>query len=130
MLKVREIQLYKVGEIVKILNEKFNYKTNSQIICRKAAMLNAYVTYNDIRYIPADVISHLTKNIRQREIKTYIQTTIESQLASINKELSIYDKKYKIPPITDIKRIKTQNANTTTIVKAVLQLTEEIKNIK
>ncbi|UPA14135.1 hypothetical protein [Borrelia turicatae] len=130
MIKVREIKLYKVGEVVKILNEKFQYQTNSQILCRKAAMLNAYVTYNDIRYIPEDIICDLTTNIRKREIKTEIQTIIEKKLENIKENIKIYDKKHNISPITAINRIKSQNTNTSTIVKAVIQLKEEMQKIR
>ncbi|UPA17446.1 hypothetical protein bcCo53_001650 (plasmid) [Borrelia coriaceae] len=126
MIKISEVKLYKVGEVVKILKENFKYETNNQILCRKAVTLNAYVTYNRIRYIPEDIICNLTTNIRKRDIKKNIEEIIEKKRENIIERIRIYDQRYGIPPIIAIKNIKSHSPNTNTIVQAILQLKEEI----
>ncbi|ACH94199.1 hypothetical protein [Borrelia duttonii] len=130
MIKVGTIQLYKLGEVVKILKENFNFTIDNPTLCRKASKLNAYVIYNEKKYIPKDIIYHLTANMRYLETKINTQKIIENKIESIKQDISTYDKKHKINPLTAIQRIKTNNNNTTTFIKAFLELTEEIKNIK
>lgn len=49
MIKIGEMKLYKLAEVMKILEERFNYKVSSkQVLCKRAYTLNAYVTYNNL----------------------------------------------------------------------------------
>ncbi|ATQ17880.1 hypothetical protein CNO14_07060 (plasmid) [Borrelia miyamotoi] len=130
MKKIGEIKLYKPGEVSQILEQKFNYKIHPQNVCRKATILNAYVTYNDMNYVSENIISHFTTDLKKKETKSDIKLIVQKKLEKIKKNIKIYEKRHKIPPTTAIKRIKTQNINTTTIIKAIIQLTEEIDNIK
>ncbi|WP_024652945.1 hypothetical protein [Borrelia persica] len=55
---IGEIKLYKVGEVSKILEEKFNYKICPQNVCRKASILNAYIKYNGVNYLSENTICY------------------------------------------------------------------------
>ncbi|UPA19076.1 hypothetical protein [Borrelia puertoricensis] len=130
MRKIDEIKLYKVGEVVEILKSEFNYQISTQVLCRKASNLGAYITYNDINYLPEEIISDLTVNVKQRKTKLTTQMIIADKLEKIKKNLEAYDKIHKIPAIKAIKNIKSRNTNTNTIIKAVIQLKEEMKKTK
>ncbi|ETZ17253.1 hypothetical protein BDCR2A_01826 [Borrelia duttonii CR2A] len=127
MKKINEITLYKVGEVVEILKEKFDYTISTQVLCRKASALNAYVKYNDINYLPEDIICDLVANIKKRQIKLNTQIIVEEKIEKIKKFLEEYNKKYTLPPIKAINTLKSRNPNTNTIIKAVIQLKQEIK---
>ncbi|WP_024655308.1 DUF3450 domain-containing protein [Borrelia hispanica] len=130
MIKISTIKLYKIGEVVKILKENFNFKTDTPTLCRKATILNAYVKYKEVRYIPEDIIYHLTVDIKFKTNKINTKEIIEQKLEIINQEISKYDIHHTIPPIEAIQQIKTNNRNTTKFIKAFLELTEKIQNIE
>ncbi|WP_024652870.1 hypothetical protein [Borrelia persica] len=130
MIKISNITLYKVGEVVEILEKKYNYRTLSQTLCKKATMLNAYVAYNNIRYIPENIICHLTTTVKQQKTKTYIQAIIHKKLENIREIISMHEQKENLPPMKAITRIKSNNYNTKTIVQALIQLKEEMIEIQ
>ncbi|WP_024654276.1 hypothetical protein [Borrelia persica] len=130
MIKVESIQLYKLGEVVKILKENFNFKIDKPTLCRKLTKLNAYVIYNEKKYIPEDIICHLTTEMRYLEIRINTKKIVENKIKSIKQKISIYDQKNKIPSIEAIQQIKTNNSNTTKLIKAFLELQEKIQHIE
>ncbi|WP_330730611.1 hypothetical protein [Borrelia turicatae] len=130
MKKVGKIKLYKVGEVVKILEERFNYKIHPQNVCRKASILNAYITYNDINYLAEDIICYFATDLKKKATKADIKLIIQKKIEKIKKDLNIYENKHRVSPIKAIKNIKSQNTNTITIVKAVIQLKEEMQKIR
>ncbi|WP_024653622.1 hypothetical protein [Borrelia persica] len=118
MKKIGKIKLYKIGEIVDILETSFNYKTTSSSLCRKAAILNAYITYNGVRYIPEKIINELATDIKTKKVKANIQTLITKKLEIIKQNLNIHD------PKDEIHTIKTTNE----IIQAITQLKQEMEN--
>ncbi|MBW6187576.1 hypothetical protein KZ870_41020, partial [Pseudomonas aeruginosa] len=99
MKKIGNIKLYKLGEVVDILETRFNYQTTTSHICRKASILNAYITYNGVRYIPEKIINELTAAINTKKMKANIQTLIAKKLETIKKSLNIHEQKNEISTI-------------------------------
>ncbi|ETZ17655.1 hypothetical protein BDCR2A_01422 [Borrelia duttonii CR2A] len=67
MKKFGDIKLYRLGEVVDILAQDFKYYTTNSILCKKLATLNAYIQYENVRYIPENIICDLMENIRKKE---------------------------------------------------------------
>ncbi|ANF34496.1 hypothetical protein A7978_06095 (plasmid) [Borrelia turicatae] len=127
---VNKIRLYKVKEAIEILEEKYQYKITKQNLCTKAAKLNAYVTYNGIRYLPEEVFPNLTINLKFKETKMATEIIIDKKIQRIKPIIRAYEEKYPVPSIKPITELKSQNTNTQSIIHAVIQLQQEIAKLK
>ncbi|AHH11717.1 hypothetical protein [Borrelia coriaceae] len=125
MKRIEHIKLYKVGEAVDILYADFNHQTTSPVLCRKITMLKAYIMYNDVRYIPEDIIGDLIVSIRKKEIRFKTEKIIAKKLESIKNFIKAYEQKHKKPPTKE-----TNNINTNEILEAITQLKEEMKKMR
>ncbi|WP_024655116.1 hypothetical protein [Borrelia hispanica] len=128
MKKFGDIKLYRLGEVVDILAQDFNYHTTNSILCKKLATLNAYIQYENVRYIPENIICDLMENIRKKEKKSQIRTIIQNKIEIINNEISKYSQNNKTYT-QKTNNIKIQNIETKENHSAFIQLKEEIKNL-
>ncbi|AHH11736.1 hypothetical protein bcCo53_001394 (plasmid) [Borrelia coriaceae] len=127
---INKIKLYKVKEATEILEEKYQHKITKQNLCTKVAKLNAYVTYNGIRYIPEEVFPNLTINLKFKETKMATEIIIDKKMQRIKSIIRAYEEQYPVPPIKPITEVKSQNTNTQAIIYAVIQLQKEVAMLK
>ncbi|ETZ17663.1 hypothetical protein BDCR2A_01407 [Borrelia duttonii CR2A] len=118
---IGKTNLYKIGEVVEILKANFNYQKSKSHMCRKASLLNAYITYNNMRFIPECIIGELMTDITIKDLKSQTKANIAKKLAITKKEIQIYDNNIEISNTNDINEI---------IHETTMQLKQEITQLK
>ncbi|AHH07169.1 Hypothetical protein BCD_1103 (plasmid) [Borrelia crocidurae DOU] len=132
MKRFGDVKLYKLGEVVDILSQDFNYQTKAGILCKKLTTLNAYIQYENARYIPENIICDLTETIKTKEMKFKMRTIIQNKIEIVNNKINKYfrdNNQNNKTLINKTNNMKIQNIETEKINNELIEIKEAIKKL-